>query len=178
MGNGWHSCFLKARGGCRGGRERERETYTDRHKQTDTHTHPTAREEAERERGEGEREISPKQRCASELEPAWAQAACWSSARGSGDLTCSSSSALLSLRLQTLAMSSQFQQVKCFKSCYFSLLGALCTLILALSGDWERRRKKKYIKKAKTTNQLQTADLGGRISHCRPVLPLAGTFCS
>lgn len=51
MGNGWHSFFLKARGG-REGRERERERRT----HTDTHTHPIVRAEAESRQGrEGER---------------------------------------------------------------------------------------------------------------------------
>lgn len=115
-----------------------------------------------------ETERSPKQPCASEVEAARAQPACWSSAHLSGDLTCSLSSALLYLRLRTLTMSSQFQQVNCFKSCYFSLLRALCTLILAVSGDWEHRRKRQVV---------EIADLGDGILHYRPVQPHAGTFC-
>jgi len=48
------------------------------------------------------------------------------------------------------------------------MLGALCTLIVALSSNWEHRRKKEM---------LPTAGLGGGILHCGPVLPHAGTFC-
>lgn len=55
MGNGWHSCFLKARGGCRGGkRERERDVH--RQTQTDRHTHASHREGRGREGARGGRE--------------------------------------------------------------------------------------------------------------------------
>lgn len=146
-------------GGWGGGAgERERETYTHRHAHA---SHSEGRGSRQgREGARVDRERSPKQPCASELGSARAQPACWSSARLSGDLTCSFSSALLYLRLRTLTMSSQFQQVNCFKSCYFSLLRALCTLILALSDDWEHMRKKnQYFKLQIVVEGFCIADL-------------------
>lgn len=57
MGNGWHSFFLKARGGVGGGRERERETYTHRHTHA-SHSQGRGREQARQRGSKGrEREI-------------------------------------------------------------------------------------------------------------------------
>lgn len=155
MGNGCHSFFLKARRG--GGGKGARDVHT----QTRTRIPQRGKRQQARQRGsQGRQREIPKQPCASELGPAGAQPACWSSARLSGDLTCSFSSALLYLRLRTLTMPSQFQQVNCFKSCYFSLLRAVCTPILALSDDWEHMRKKnQYFKLQIVVEGFCIADL-------------------
>lgn len=166
--NGKWLAFLLPKGTAR---ERERsEPYT--HTQTHRHTRipqPARKEEASRQdgqRGRVESEQAPKQSCASRLQLPRAQAACLPSALLPGDFTFSLSPALLSLRLRTLTMPSQFPQVNRFKSCYFALSGPLGTLVLALF-QWLG---------AQEEGILRFADLGEGILHCRAALPQAGTF--
>lgn len=134
MGNGWHSFFLKARRESESGREPYTHTQTHRHTRIPQRARKEEASRQDRQRGRVESEQAPKQSCASRLQLPRAQAACLPSALLPGDFTFSLSSALLSLRLRTLTMPSQFPQVNRFKSCYFALPGPLlCTPVLALS---------------------------------------------